>query len=190
MPEQSSESEAQSTETGTETESKTFSQDQVNSFLAEEKRKLTARYADYDDIKVKASKYDEYENGMKTPDEKALEDAKNEAAGEVTQKFLRRLVTTETKGIARDLGFIDPDDALRVIGDELPVKGDEPDTDSIRKAVEKLASEKPHLVESRKRAPRERPKPTPGEKTGDETTAGKGKAAAALRQLGATRKGS
>ncbi|MDF2968954.1 MAG: hypothetical protein K0Q93_2732 [Nocardioidaceae bacterium] len=40
---------------------KTFTQDEVNAFLAEDRRKVQARYADYDDLKTKASKLDEIE---------------------------------------------------------------------------------------------------------------------------------
>lgn len=146
-------------------------------------------YEGFDDLKAKAQKWDEHEQSKQTPDEKAIEEAKTTATGEVTQKFLTRLTTSEVKSIARELGFIDPDDALRVIDPaNLPVKDDEPDSDAIKKLVEKLATDKPHLVNSTSRKPAGRPQPPKGEKT-EPPTGGKGKAAAALRQLGASRRG-
>lgn len=42
-------------------EVKTFTQDQVNAFMAEEKRKTQASFADYDDFKAKAEKFDKAE---------------------------------------------------------------------------------------------------------------------------------
>src|SRR5665647_658635 len=43
------------------TEVKTFTQDQVNAFMAEEKRKTQASFADYADFKAKAEKFDKAE---------------------------------------------------------------------------------------------------------------------------------
>lgn len=56
-------------------ESKTFTQDEVNSLLAAEKRKASERFADYDDVKSKALKFDEFEASSRTDLEKALERA-------------------------------------------------------------------------------------------------------------------
>jgi len=157
----------------------------IETRLARERK----NYEGHDDYKTKAQQWDALEQSKKTPDEKAIEDAKTAATSEVTQKFLTRLTHGEAKSIARDLGFIDPDDALRVIDPaNLPVKDDEPDADAIRKLVEKLAADKPHLVNSAPRKPAGRPQPPKGEKT-EPPAGGKGKAAAALRQLGAARRG-
>ena len=57
--------ETESTEVKT-TEVKTFTQDQVNAFMAEEKRKTQAGYADYDAIKAKAAEFDKATEANKT----------------------------------------------------------------------------------------------------------------------------
>lgn len=45
---------------------KAFTQEQVNALLAEQKRKLGERFADYDDVKTKAAKLDELEQASKS----------------------------------------------------------------------------------------------------------------------------
>jgi hypothetical protein len=151
----------------------------VEARLAREREK----YKGHDELKTKAAKWDEYESSNKTPDQKAVDDAKAQAEAETTQRFLRRLVTTETKSIATALGFNDPSDALSVINaEQLPVKDEEPDSEAIKKLVEKLATDKPYLVASGRRQSSPKQKPREGQPlSGDEPQ--KGRAAAALRQL-------
>lgn len=165
----------------------------IEARLARERQKLVGEYGgDATSVKARLDDYQKHLDAQKTDHDRALDEAKTTATTEVTQRFLSKLVSSEVKGIASALGFNDPADALQVIDQAaLPVKDDEPDTDAIRKAVEKLATEKPYLVQTGKPTPRTRPKPGQGEQTTDSTKeAGKGKAAAALRQLGASRKSS
>jgi hypothetical protein len=157
----------------------------IQSRLAREREK----YADYDELKQAKSKYDEHLESQKTDHEKAIESARGEASTEVTQKFLSKLVGSEVKALASTLGFNDPSDALQVLGSDLPVKDDEPDTDAIKALVEKLATDKPYLLKGdAPRPPRQRPTPKKGEKAETTGEAGKGRAASALRQLSAARK--
>lgn len=157
----------------------------IESRLAREREKFRG----FDDIKAKAAQWDQLEDEKKTPSEKAIEEATAKAAGETAAKYERRLASTEIKSIAATVGFLDPADALAVLGDEIPKKDDDIDADELKKRVEKLAQDKPYLVKEASRTPRTRPTPRPGEKQQDDTgKAGKGKAAAALRSLGATRK--
>jgi hypothetical protein len=147
----------------------------------------------FEDFKAKATKWDELEDGKKTPDQKAIDEAYEKGSTETSSKMMRRLIGTETKAIAASLGFNDPADALQVLGEELPMKDDEPDSDAITKLIEKLATDKPYLVKDTvSRKPRTRPKTAEGDSTKDDDAqkGGKGKAAAALRQLAASRKGS
>jgi hypothetical protein len=158
----------------------------VEARLARERDKFKG----HDDFKAKAAKWDQLEDEKKTPSEKAIEEAKAQAAGETSAKYDRRLASTEIKSIAATVGFLDPADALVVLGDEVPKKGDEIDVDELKKRVEKLATDKSYLVKEASRKPRTRPTPRPGEQQQNDDTAnqgGKGKAAAALRQLGKKR---
>ena len=59
------ETQAETTETTQstteETQGKTFTQEQVNAMLADHKKRTEGKYADYDQMKEKASKFDELE---------------------------------------------------------------------------------------------------------------------------------
>lgn len=153
----------------------------VESRLARERQK----YADYEELKQKAEEYEKYLELQKTEQEKALEAARSEAAGEVRSKFLTRLVSAEVKSAATIAGFADPGDVLAFLKAEELVKDDEPDADAIKKAVEKLATDKPYLVkaETPKPTPRTRPRPAEGKPEDSTPQGGKGRAAAALRQM-------
>jgi len=156
----------------------------VEARLAREREK----YKGFDDLKAKAAQWDQLEDEKKTPSEKAIEEARAQAAGETSAKFEQRIASTEVKALAATLGFLDPADALSVLAGDVPKKDDEIDVDELKKRVEKLASDKPYLVKEASRKPRTRPTPRPGDQQDDTANkGGKGKAAAALRQLGAKR---
>lgn len=154
----------------------------VEERLARERKKFEG----HDDFKAKAAKWDELEDGKKTPDQKAIDEARDTAAKETASRYERRIAGSEIKAIASTLGFLDPADALTVLPEQLPMKDDELDVDALKKLVEKLASDKPYLVKEQSRAPRQRQKAAEGEKQ-DDGSAGKGKAAAALRTFGKSR---
>ena len=153
----------------------------VESRLAREREKFKG----HDDFKAKAEKWDALEDEKKTPSEKAIEEARAESARETSARYERRIASTEIKSLAASAGFLDPADALAVLGEEVPKKDDEIDVDELKKRVDKLATDKPYLVKEPSRKPRTRPQPRTGDQQGDDTAGkgGKGKAAAALRQL-------
>jgi len=62
-------------ENGDKPEVKTFTQEQVNALIAQEKRKLGEKFADYDDLRAKAAKLDQLEQESKTELQKALDKA-------------------------------------------------------------------------------------------------------------------
>lgn len=164
----------------------------VESRLARERQKLASEYGgDAGSVKAMRDEYEAFKESQKTESEKAIDEAKKGTEAEVSQRFLSKLVGAEVKAIAGVLGFNDPADALAVIDSSaMPVKDDEPDTEAIKKAIEKLAAEKPYLLKAGAPKVRMRPKPAEGERETDTPSGGKGKAAAALRQLGANRKSS
>lgn len=63
------------TATQPETEPKTFTQDEVNAIVADRLNRERSKYADYENLKVKAQKYDEAEEASKTELQKATERA-------------------------------------------------------------------------------------------------------------------
>lgn len=56
-------------------EPKTFTQEEVNSFLAKDRKQMAEKYADYEALKEKASRLDEIEAANKSELEKATEKA-------------------------------------------------------------------------------------------------------------------
>jgi len=65
-----------SQETATE-EPITFTQEEVNKFLAKDRKQMAERYADYDSLKEKAAKFDEMEEANKSELQKANEKAED-----------------------------------------------------------------------------------------------------------------
>lgn len=165
------------------------SQEELNRIVESRLAREREKYKGYDELKAKAEKWDQLEDEKKTPSEKAIEEARAKASGETAAKYEQRIASTEVKALAATLGFLDPADALTVLAGDIPKKDDDIDTDELKKRVEKLATDKPYLVKEPSRSPRQRPQPRPGEKQQDPTgKPGSGKAAAALRQLGADRR--
>lgn len=62
-------------ETNDEQKPRTFTQEQVNKLLADQKRTVSAKFGDYDDLKLKAGKLDQIQQESQTELEKALDRA-------------------------------------------------------------------------------------------------------------------
>lgn len=150
------------------------------------------KYADYDSLKAKATEYDQYKESSKTDQQKAIDAARTEGADEVTGKFTTRIVNAEIRATAATLGFADAKDAIALFGDisKVEITEDGPDGKAITTRLEEIAKDKPYLLKGTvPKTPRQRPKPAEGERSEDDSKpAGKGRAAAALRQLGTARK--
>ena len=56
-------------------EPRTFTQDEVNSFLAKDRKQMAEKYADYDELKEKAARLDQIEEDAKSELQKAKEKA-------------------------------------------------------------------------------------------------------------------
>jgi len=146
--------------------------------LAQERKK----YADYDDVKAKASKFDEVDAASKSEMQK-LQDAiaeRDQKLADLPRELRKQIITFASLASAE--GFIDPEDALAGIDVDLS------DKDAVKTALQELAERKPHLVRKPEKSKlTTRPKQIKGEEvSGDEPgagLAGKERAAAALRQF-------
>lgn len=98
-------------------EPKTFTQDEVNSFMAKEKRALTEKYGDLEALLAKAQKADEYEQSQLTEQEKL--DLANKAKDEEFNALKAELEAFKSSAlrekVAREAG-IDPALAARLQG--------------------------------------------------------------------------
>ena len=89
-------------------ETSTFTQEQVDAIVADRLKRERAKYADYDDLKAKATKFDEMEEAEKTELQKATEkaDALQAQLDQITKsnkvRDLRMKVSKET-GVPYDL---------------------------------------------------------------------------------------
>lgn len=149
------------------------------------------KFADYDNLKAKATEYDQFKESSKTEHQKAIDAAKLEGASEVTGKFTTRIVNAEIKASAAALGFADPGDAVALFGDisKVEITDDGPDAEAIKTKLADIAKNKPYLLKG-DNAPRvaTRPKPKSGsESTETNKPAGKSRAAAALREFSGIR---
>ena len=103
-------------------EAKTFTQDEVNAFLAKEKGKWQSQFSDYDDLKAKAAKFDELEAASKSDVEKAAQRAADaEKKAQEAEARALRLEVASAKGLT-------PAQAKRLTGatrEELEADADE-----------------------------------------------------------------
>ena len=127
---------------------RTFSEDDVNRIVQERLVRQKAQYADYDDLKEKASKFDEAQAEQMSELEKATERAATlerdlEAANAAKQdSLLRAAVISE----AAKRNVIDPDAALALVDRSLLEYGDDGSPTNIADAMETLLAAKPYLV--------------------------------------------
>lgn len=144
-----------------------------------------AKYGDYEDLKKAKAELEKVRDSQLSEQEKAVKAAREEGVTEATTKFERRLVSAEVKIQASALGFHDASDALAAFGEELPLKDGDPDVDAIKAKLAEVAKAKPYLLKADVTIPRGKPRLPRGEKK--TTQDGKGRAVAALRQLGQQR---
>ncbi len=86
--------------TGPQDSGRTFTQDDVNRFLAEDRRKTEAKFADYDDLKARAAKWDDAEAANKTELQRATEaQTAAEKRAEAAEAALLRAKVAEAKGV-------------------------------------------------------------------------------------------
>jgi DNA repair exonuclease SbcCD ATPase subunit len=156
------------------------SQDELDRIVSKRLERERSKFADYDDLKAKATQFDQLSEQNKTElqklqDELAERDARLSDLPKQARTQAIRFASQATAA-----GFLDPEDALLNLADV-----DLSDSDAVKTALEDLAERKPHLVRQDRKKPPTRPKPAKGEPSDDPTggLTGKERAAAALRQM-------
>jgi hypothetical protein len=175
---------------------KTFTQDQVNALLADQKRKVQGQYSDHGDLKKKAADYDALVASQRTEQEKAaetarqereqaVEAARKEGAGAVLAAANQRLVSSEARALAAEAGFRSPTLIVKALDlSEVTVSEDGTvDAAAITAALKTLAAAEPYLVNDD--APRiPRPDPSQGSGRGPAPTGAEKGVAEAERRYG------
>lgn len=111
--------------------SKTFTQEQVNTLLADQKRKAAERFADYDDLKAAKSRLDELETANQTELQK-LQARAEKAERELTDGRLRLASERVATAVDRALdGRSVPPSALINLDKAQFIKGEGADVDAI-----------------------------------------------------------
>lgn len=97
---------------------------------------------DYDDLKRKAAEFDKLEKASRTENEQKVEDAKEQARIDVLKKTIPALVRAEMRAAAAGRieddkldAVIEPLDMSKFLND----KGDEVDTDKVKKFIDGIA---------------------------------------------------
>lgn len=124
-----------------------LSQADVDRIVNERLSRERAKFADYNDLKAKAAKYDEAEAAKAPELERVAKTAREEGAAEARATLNRERVLDKIE-VAAAGKFTDPEDAQLHLGkraDEFIGKDGVIDTAAITKAVEQLLADKPHL---------------------------------------------
>lgn len=129
------------------------SQEDLDRIVAARLSRERARYADYDDLKAKASKLDEIEQASATDLEKAVKKARDEATAEATAATRQVLVQAEARALAAAARFRNPGDAIALLAaekklDDIKVDGAVVDQAAVKAAVEQLAKDRPYLLDT------------------------------------------
>lgn len=137
-----------------ETKPTAFTQDDVNRFVAEERRKTQERFQDYDDLKSKATELETLKAEGQSEQEKAITKARKEAEeaarSDERGKADARIVKAEVRALA-GTRFANPTDAVAILQAEgqladLKVNDDgEVDEKVITARLDKLLEDRPYL---------------------------------------------
>ena len=120
------------------------------------KQALARMKAEREDAKRRAkaaeTELEKLRNASKTEQEKAIDAARKEGASEASQRANERLIRAEAKVLAATAKFRDPSDVIAQLGSQLTAieVDDEGEVDSkaLKALVDKLAKDKPYLVNS------------------------------------------
>jgi hypothetical protein len=121
------------------------SQEEFDRIINDRLKRERSKFRDYDTLKTKAQQFDSLKATTETEHEKAMEDARLEAASEALQVTIPKLVRAEFRAAAK--GLLDKDqlaalledvDLLRYVDDD----GD-PDMEKIERKIKAVAPKQP-----------------------------------------------
>lgn len=129
------------------------SQEDLDRIVAARLTRERARYADYDDLKAKAAKFEQIEQANATDLEKAVKKARDEATAEATAATRQVLVQAEARALAAAARFRNPADAIALLAaekklDGIKVDGAVVDSAAVKAAVDQLAKDRPYLLDT------------------------------------------
>lgn len=129
-------------------DTRTFTQADVDRIVADRLRRVQQKYADYDQLKEKAAKYDEIDQASKTELERERERAHRAEAecDELRQRLQQVMISAEIAKHAGTAGAIDVGDVVKLLADSPDITvGKDGQVAGAEEAVKRLAKAKPHL---------------------------------------------
>jgi hypothetical protein len=126
---------------------KTFTQAEVNRFVGQRVIEERAKTPDYEDLKAKASKFDEAEAAKLSTEERLTAEVAtaNLATTAAGQKVTDMAITAEIKVKAGQMGLQNPDDALALVARAGISYSAESGVEGVTEALEALVAAKPYL---------------------------------------------
>jgi hypothetical protein len=124
------------------------SQADLDRIINERLTRERGKFADYNDLKTKATKLDQIEQANASELEKAVSKAKDEGRAEVQTAANTRLIKAEARALAAAAKFRDPADAvafLNLADVEVSEDGDV-DAKKVKALLDELATSKPYLI--------------------------------------------
>jgi len=132
---------------GKATEGTTFTQADLDRIVQERLARQKAQFKDYEELKERASKYDEIEAANKTELEKANERATQaEAQAAAVEERAKKLLTDASITAAAAGKLADPSDAIALIDRGAIEYGEDGSPTNVAALVEALVESKPHLA--------------------------------------------
>lgn len=135
-----------------------FSQADVDRIVQKRLERERARYADYDALKEAAEKLKALEEADLSEREKLekriaeLEQAEAEAKSKAEVREMEvneKLIRAEVRVVAAGMGFVNPEDAYGLADLADIALDDDGAVQGVKKALEKLAKEKPYLLDGK-----------------------------------------
>jgi hypothetical protein len=134
---------------------KTYTADEVERIIAQRVNKTKQQYADYDDLKAKASRADELEQSQQTETDKLRSKAEREAekraaaedkASKATDRANTALMRAAVVAAAAQANAADPHDVFTLLDKGALTVDDDGNVEGAKDAVETLLKSKPHLL--------------------------------------------
>jgi len=138
-----------------ETDTRSFSQEEVNRMVGQARKEVRGQFSDYGDLKTRAARADELEQAQLTEAERLTQRATEaeKQTAEANTQLTNALISSEVKVKAVQLGIVDPDAAYLLL-DKSSVKYDAKDgVTGVEDALTQLLEDKPYLKGAANRIP-------------------------------------
>lgn len=142
-------------ELASESQQRTFTQEEMNRIQAQTRKEVRNQFADYSQLKERAAKADELEQAQLSEAEKlearALEAERKAATA--AEQISTAMIASDVKVRAAQLGIIDPDAALLLVDRTNVRYSEDSGVTGVEDALTQLLTDKPYLKGTPNRAP-------------------------------------